>query len=119
MRESLTEETKRIAFLLLMSMALKRNGYMNSRGTASGSLQKNFARKIDCTSPAPDFNSLKRAEAVAAKEERGTGAVYLPGFSLQAKASEDNEPLMIKLSGDAALLLFECDERKWRNYLRR
>ena len=97
---------------------LKINGDLNSRGVSNGSFQRDHDDKMDCTLPLPDFCALKCTASVSAKEERDTEVVGLPGVFLQEEASEDDEPLPIKLTGASNLLSVECDEIKWRKHLR-
>ena len=94
-------------------MFIKRHGDFKSRGTANGNFQRICTGKIDCTSLAPDFHTLKHATAAAAKEEREVATVDTSRIFLRTEASEDDEQIIIKLTGAAALLLVKCDESKW------
>ena len=72
-----------------MFMVIKRNSDLKSKGVSDGSHQKLCTDKADCTSPTPDFCSIKCACHVAAKEDRDVGTADLPGFFLQTEADED------------------------------
>ena len=98
-----------------MLMVLKRNGSLKARGVASGSAQRLYASKDGAPPPAPGFYASKRICAAIAKEGRGAAAAGLPGLFLQAG---QDEWLLLKLAGPAALMLAECDE-KWRKHLRK
>ena len=74
--------------------------------------------KNEVSSPTPDFYSIKHVCGVAAKEDRDTGTVDFPGFFLQTEANDDDEPLLIKLTGAIALLLVESDIDKWKKHLK-
>ena len=104
-----SQEKKDKASPLLLPMAMKRNGDLKTRGAANGKIQKMHADKSDASSPAPDFNSLKCLYAVFAKEGRDTATADLPGFFLQTKQEEE---VLIKITGAAALLLVESDQTR-------
>ena len=55
---------------------------------------------------------------MAAKECRDSATIDHSGFFFQAKADDDDEPLIIKLEVSVALLLVESDEVKWKKNLR-
>ena len=112
---TLAQEMKGKALPILMLMAVKRNGSLKARGVANGSAQRLCASKEDVPSPAPGFYAFKYICGVIAKEGRGAATAGLPGFFLQAG---QDEWLLLKLAGPAALVLAECDE-KWRKHLRK
>ena len=114
--ESLSQEKKDKALPLLALMIVKRNGITKTRGVTNGKHQKLYSDS-DCSSPTPDFYALKHV-CVSSKEDRDAATMDFPGFFLQAEADEDDEPMIIKLTGAVALFLVECDEQ-WRKYLRR
>ena len=97
---------------LLMLMVLKRNGDLNSRVVAHGRCQRKHAEKNECSSHVPDFCSLKHSYGVVSKEDRDIFAVDLPGFFLQKESNDEDEPMLLKITGDVYLLLFGSDETK-------
>ena len=107
--ESLTQEMKDRALPLLLFMVMKRNGDLKTRGVANGKHQRMCTDKNEVSSPTPSFDSLKYLCTVFAKEGRATATVDLPGFFLQTKQEEE---VLIKLTGAAALLLVESDPTK-------
>ena len=115
--DSLTQEQKDRALPLLMFMVMKRNGTLKSRGVTNGKHQKLHSDN-DFASPTPDFYTMKYVCGASALEERDTATVDLPSFFLQTEPNNDDEPVIIKFTGAAALLLVEYDER-WRKHLRR
>lgn len=116
--ESITEEMKMKALPLLMFMVMKRNGSIKTRGVANGSAQREYVDKLDCASPTPDFNAFKCACAKIAQERRDTTGVDLPGFFLQTEDDDEDNPVILKLTGAVALLLVESDTEKWRKHLK-
>ena len=112
--DSLSQEMKDRALPLLLFMVMKRNGDIKTRGVANGKNQRKHTDENEVSSPTPDFNSLKYLCAVFAKEGRDTATVDLPGFFLQTKQEEE---VLIKLSGAAALLLVESDPDRWKKHL--
>jgi len=114
--DSLTQEMKDKALPLLLFMVMKRNSDLKTRGVANGKNQKIYTDKNDVLSLILDFNSLKYLCAVFAKEGRDTAIVNLPGFFLQTKQEDE---VLIKLTGAAALLLVESKPDKWKKHLRR
>jgi hypothetical protein len=113
--EKLTQEAKDKALPILMFMVLKRNGLLKTRGCANGSVQRLYTNKEDVSSPTPDFYAFKFVCAVIAREGRDVASVDLPGFFLQ---TDQDELILLKLTGAVALLLVESDP-KWRKHLRK
>lgn len=97
---------------------MERNRDFKSRGVSNGSLQRLYTNKDDCASPTPDFYAFRYIIAMIAKEGRDCATVDLPGFFLQTEADE-NDPLILKLTGAVAILLVESDEEKWRPNLQK
>ena len=64
--------------------------------------------------PTPDFYAFKYIVAVIAKEGRDCATVDLPGFFLQ---TEQEEEILLKLTGSVAILLTESDPTKWKKHL--
>lgn len=116
--EKLTQEMEDKALPILMFMIIKRNGLLKTRGVADGSVQRLYTNKDDVSSPTPDFYSFKYICAIIAKECRDVATVDLPGFSLQTEQDGDKD-IILKLSGEVALLLVECDEDRWKKHLRK
>ena len=114
--EKLTQEMKDKALPILMFMVMKRNGLLKTRGVADGSVQRLYTNKDDVSSPTPDFYAFKYICAVIAKEGRDVATVDLPGFFLQTE-QEGDELILLKLTGEVALLLVECNEKKWKKHL--
>jgi hypothetical protein len=114
--EKLTQEQKDRALPILMFMVLKRNGDLKTRGVANGSVQRLYTNKEDVSSPTPDYLAFKYLCAVSAMEERNVATIDLPGFFLQ---TEQDELIMLRLTGSVAMLLVELDEKKWRKHLRK
>ena len=56
---------------------------------------------------------------MAASEKRDVGLVDLLEFSLQTETDEEDEPIIIKITGAVALLLVECDPGRWKRHLRK
>ena len=112
----LTQEMKDKALPILMFMILKQNGELKTRGVANGSYQYIYTNKDDCTSPTPDFYSFKYVCTVIAKEGRDVATVDLPGFFLQM---EQDELILLKITGSVTLLLVELDWDKWHKHLRK
>ena len=115
---TLTQEMKDKALPILMFMVLKRNGVLKTRGVADGSVQRLFTNKDDESSPTPDFYAFKYICAIIAKEARDVATVDLPGFFLQTE-QEGEELILLKLTGEVALLLVECDPNRWKKHLRK
>ena len=116
---SLTQEMKdNKALPILMFMVLKRNGLLKTRGVADGSVQRLYTNKEDVSSPTPDFYAFKYICAMIAKEGRDVATVDLPGFFLQTE-QEGEEDILLKLTGDVALLLVECEPSKWKKHIRK
>ena len=111
---TLTQEMKDQALPILMFMIMKRNGNIKSRGVANGSVQRAYTDKEDCSSPTPDYYAFKYIIAVIAKEGRDCATVDLPGFFLQ---TEQEEEILLKLTGSVAILLTESDPAKWKKHL--
>ena len=97
-------------------MVLKRNGEIKTRGVANGSVKRVYTNKDDCSSPTPDFYDFKYICAVIALEGRDAATVDLPGFFLQ---TEQDELIMLRLTGTVALMLTETDPEKWKRHLRK
>jgi hypothetical protein len=114
--EELSQEMKDKALPILMFMVLKRNGLLKTRGVADGSVQRLYTSKDDVSSPTPDFYAFKYICAVIAKEARDVASVDLPGFFLQTE-QEGDDVILLKLTGEVALLLVECEPNKWRKHL--
>ena len=102
---------------LLMLMAMKRSDDLKIRGCANGSYQKVHTDKSECSYPVLDFFSLKYARGIITKEGRDAAAVGLPGFFLQTKR-DDEEKIMLEITGTVALLITESDPKKWKKHLR-
>ena len=115
---SLSDEMKSKAMPLLMLMISKRNRVFKSRGVAYGGCQKICIDKDDCSSPAPDFYAFKYVRARIAYEDRDAATLDLSGFFLQADTDEEDEPMLLKLTGAVALLLVKSDPDKWKKHLR-
>ena len=115
--DKLTQQMKDKALPILMFMVMKRNGLLKTRGVADGSVQRLYTDKDSVSSPTPDFYSFKYICAVIAKEGRDVATVDLPGFFLQTE-QEGEELILLKLTGEVALLLVECDEGKWKKHLK-
>ena len=81
---------------------------------ANGSLQRVYTNKDNCPSPTPNFYASKYIIVVIAKEGRDCTTVDLPGFFLQTE-QEENSNLLLKLTGQVAVLLVESDEYKRGN----
>ena len=113
--EKLTQEDKDKALPILMFMIMKRNGSLKSRGVANGSVQRLYTNKEDVSSPTPDFYSFKFIAAIIAKECRDAASVDLPGFFLQ---TDQEERILLKVTGAIALLLVESEPGKWKKHLR-
>ena len=113
--DELTQDQKDKALPILMFMVLKRNGALKSRAVANGSVQRLYTDKEDVSSPTPDFYAFKYVAAVIGKEGRDVGTVDLPGFFLQ---TNQEEFIMLKLTGVIALMLVESDPEKWKKHLR-
>ena len=116
--ELLTEEMKAKALPLLLFMVMKRSGDLKTRGVANGNKQRVYTDKDECSSPTPDFFAFKYLCALFAKEERDVATIDLPGFFLQTK-NEGEEPVILRITGAAALLLVESNPTKWRKHLRK
>ena len=101
---------------ILMFMVLNRNAVLKTRGVADGSVQRLYTDKDSVSSPTPDFYAFKYICAVINKEGRDVATVDLPGFFLQTD-QEGDELILLKLTGAVALLLVECDEKKWKKHL--
>ena len=114
--EELTQEMKDRALLLLMFMVMKHTGELKSHGCARGDVQKLYTDKNKVLSPTPEFYSLKYVYGVIAKEGRDVVMIDLPSFFLQTKQENDN--ILSKLTGTLALLLVECNEKRWQKYIR-
>ena len=114
--EKRTQEQKDRALPILMFMVLKRHGKIKTRGVANGSVQRVYTNKDDCSPPTPDFYAFKYICAVIALEGRDAAMVDLPGFFLQ---TEQDELIMLRLTGAVALMLTENDPDKWKNHLRK
>jgi hypothetical protein len=114
--EELSQEAKDKALPILMFMVLKRNGSLKTRGCANGSVQRLYTNKEDVSSPTPDFYAFKFVAAVIAREGRDAASVDLPGFFLQ---TDQDELILLKVTGAVALLLVESDPSKWRKHLRK
>ena len=114
----LSQEMKDKALPILMFMVLKRNGSLKTRGVADGSVQRLYTSKDDVSSPTPDFYAFKYICAVIAKEARDVASVDLPGFFLQTE-QEGDEVILLKLTGEVALLLVECEPNRWRKHLQK
>ena len=97
-------------------MVLKINGEIKTRGVANGSVQRVYTNKEDCSSPTPDFYAFKYIYAVIALEGRDAATVDLPGFFLQ---TEQDELIMLRLTGAVALMLTETDPDKLKKHLRK
>ena len=115
---TITDEMKDKALPILMFMVLKRNGLLKTRGVADGSVQRVFTDKNDVSSPTPDFYAFKFICAMIAREGRDVATADLPGFFLQTE-QEGDEVIMLKLTGEVALLLVECEPDKWRKHIRK
>ena len=113
--EKLTQQFKDKALPILMFMVMKRNGSLKTRGCANGSVQRLYTNKEDVSSPTPDFYAFKFVCAVIAREQRDVASVDLPGFFLQ---TDQDEKILLKLTGAVALLLVESDS-KWKKHLRK
>ena len=114
----LSQSMKDKALPILMFMVLKRNGLLKTRGVADGSVQRLFTNKDDVSSPTPDFYAFKYICAVIAREGRDAATVDLPGFFLQTE-QEGDELILLKLTGEVALLLVECEPDKWKKHLQK
>ena len=101
---------------ILMFMVLNRNGKIKTRGVGNGSVQRVYTNKDDCSSPTPDFYDFKYICAVIALEVRDAATVDLPGLFLQ---TEQDELIVLRLTGTVALMLTENDPDKWKNHLRK
>jgi hypothetical protein len=113
---NLSQEDKDKALPILMFMVLKRNGLLKTRGCANGSVQRLYTNKEDVSSPTPDFYAFKFIAAVIAREGRDVASVDLPGFFLQ---TDQDEKILLKVTGAVALLLVESEPSKWRKHLRK
>ena len=113
--EKLSQDAKDKALPILMFMVLKRNGSLKTRGCANGSVQRLYTNKEDVSSPTPDFYAFKFVCAVIAREGRDVATVDLPGFFLQ---TDQDELILLKVTGAVALLLVESDPNKWKKHLR-
>jgi hypothetical protein len=112
----LSQEDKDKALPILMFMVMKRNGLLKTRGCANGSVQRLYTNKEDVSSPTPDFYAFKFIAAVIAREGRDVASVDLPGFFLQ---TDQDEKILLKVTGAVALLLVESEPDKWRKHLRK
>ena len=104
--ESLSREMIDKALPMLMFMVLKRSGKIKSRGAVNGSYERLHTDKTECTSPTPEFYSLKHVCETAAKEDRDVSTIDLPGFFLQTE-SEEGDDTIVKLTSALVLLLVE------------
>ena len=116
--DSLTEEMKDKALPLLLFMVMKRSGDLKTRGVTAGNRQRACTDKNECSSPTLDFFVFKCLCALFAKEGRDTATVDLPGFFLQT-LNEGKEPVFLKITGAAALLLVESNPSKWQKHLKK
>ena len=114
--DKISQDDKDKALPILMFMVLKRNGLLKTRGCANGSVQRLYTDKADVSSPTPDFYSFKFIAAVIAREGRDVATVDLPGFFLQ---TDQDEKILLKVTGAVALLLVESDSAKWKKHLRK
>jgi hypothetical protein len=112
----LSQDDKDKALPILMFMVLKRNGLLKTRGCANGSVQRLYTNKEDVSSPTPDFYAFKFIAAVIAREGRDAATVDLPGFFLQ---TDQDEKILLKVTGAVALLLVESDPNTWRKHLQK
>ena len=115
---TLTQEMKDKALPILMFMIMKRNGLIKTRGVADGSKQRVYTDKNDCSSPTPDFHAFKYMVAIIAKEGRDCATVDLPGFFLQTE-SDNDQLMLLKLTGAVAQLLVEEDPNKRRKHMQK
>ena len=92
-----------------MFIVIKRNGLIKTRRVANGRYQK-LHTESDFSLPIHDFYAVKYVCEVVPKEERDTAIVDLPRFFLQTGADNDEELLIIKLTGVIALLFIKYDE---------
>ena len=113
--EKLTQEQKDRALPILMFMVLKRHGEIKTRGVANGSVQRVYTNKDYCSPPTPDFYAFNYICAVIELEGRDAATVDLPGFFLQ---TEQDELIMLRLTGAVALMLTETDPYNWKKHLR-
>ena len=116
---TLTEEMKKRAILILMLIVAKRNRIIKSRSVAHSRYQHIYMSREKCSSRTPDFYAFKFIYEVIAKEERDIGSADLPEFFLQRDTDDDNDPMLIKLTGAVTLLLIESDRKKWSKHLKR
>ena len=65
------------------------------------------------------FSCIKHAVAVAAKNEPDAHAVGSPGHFLQTEVDDLDDILIVKFSGELALLLVESDKERWKKNLHR
>lgn len=114
--DKISQNDKDKALPILMFMVLKRNGLLKTRGCANGSVQRLYTNKADVSSPTPDFYAFKFIAAVIAREGRDVATVDLPGFFLQ---TDQDEKILLKVTGAVALLLVESDPDKWRKHLKK
>ena len=112
LREYLTKEMKRRALPLLIFMTLKTNGDLKSRGEDDGSFQREHADKVDCTSPMPDFHTLKHVAEVSAKESRDVTTVDLPEFFLQTEAKKTGQTADNQVDGRGSFALSRMRQKK-------
>ena len=111
----LTQEMKDKALLLLMFMIMKQSDDLKTQGIAAGNRQRLYTDKSKCSSPTPDFYSLKYLCVVFAKEGQDIATVDLPRFFLQI----ENEGLvLLKITGAAVLLLVELNLKEWKKHFR-
>ena len=80
--ESLTEEMKSKALLLLVFMVAERNSNIKSRGVTNGSFQHIHTSKKDYLSLTLDFHTFKYAYRLISKENRDAATIDLPYFFL-------------------------------------
>ena len=110
-KESLTQEMKNQKLPLIILTAMKRSGNLKPRGCTNGSYQKICTKKRKCSSTTPDVFSLKHSCGATSKEARAIAIVGLPGFFLQTKR-DDEEQLLLKVTGAVDFLLVESDPTK-------
>ena len=107
--DKISQDDEDKALPILMFMVLKRNGLLKTRECTNGSVQRLYTNKADVSSPTPDFYSFKFIAAVIAREGRDVAIVDLPGFFSQ---TDQDEKIILKVTGAVALLLVESDSAK-------
>ena len=97
-----------------MFLKQKRDGTIKGIGCADGRKQRLWQDTSAILSPTVSTKTVFLTCIIDVKEGRGVATADLPGFFLQTKQEEE---VLIKLSGAAALLLVESDPGRWKKHL--